>query len=173
MICPERTTNLVRGKGFHDNDYVLQKFVDAGKYQEALDYFGFEGRYKNEDGVSSYNRRSDKIVFRNDCFNSYSELLALYMKEYFHMRRFKSGEQILGNSGYFGVDRWPEEREGTIRQYKTRGIHKYAMNYINAIKFSENQIYLCNKYGDYYPTIHYNVFAEHWWHIAYKIPKLW
>ena len=128
MVFPERTTNLVRGKGFHDNDYVLQQFVDAGKYQEALDYFGFEGRYVDKDGVSSYNRNEGCIIYRNYSFDSYSELLYSYIKEMHHKKMFSQGTNRMGNSGIFDDDRWPEEREGAIRQYKMQGLHRNKAN---------------------------------------------
>lgn len=127
MVFPEQTTNFVRGQGFNSNNTVLGNFVNEDKHQEALKYFGFEGDFVNEEGLSSfyfYKKDPSKygIRYRKRSFESYESLYSSYIKESFHMRRYEQNLFDLGNSGVMGIDRWPEERQGCIRQYKTRGL---------------------------------------------------
>jgi len=42
---------------------VLNRFVGAGEYQEALDYFGFEGNYSTKWGNDGwYNKKKMKSI---------------------------------------------------------------------------------------------------------------
>ncbi|NLI23527.1 MAG: hypothetical protein GX419_02315 [Bacteroidales bacterium] len=178
MVFPERTTNFVRGQGFRSNNSVLSRFVAAGNQQGALDYFGFEGNYVDEDGVSSfYFDKKDPskygIRYRRGSFESFESLYSSFIKESFHMQRYEQGGFDLGNSGVFSVDRWPEERQGIIRQYKTQGLHRDRTNFLKSIGNAEGMINSYNLYGDYNPSYMYQPYANHWWHFIYKIPRLW
>ena len=138
MVFPERTTNLVRGKGFHDNDYVLKQFVEAGKYQEALDYFGFEGTYdperhksKNYDAKDYYgctNSTSGDIYWGNLAFDNYGTLLCTYMKELYTSRNVKTGQvaQLPTDFRGLGCDMYLEEINGYIYAYKKQGLYGHC-----------------------------------------------
>ncbi len=124
MIFPERTTNLVRGKGFHDNDYVLLQFVDAGKYQEALDYFGFEGRYVEDDNdVSSFDPKTGTIRYRSLSFISYSELMYSYLKELFHKNRYGDPE----NGLFVAPEGTPFDARSLPYAYKNKSYNVYEV----------------------------------------------
>ncbi len=84
-IFPERSTNFVRGKGFRTNDAVLSRFVGAGNYQGAIDYFGFEGTF---DGTATKTggdpaacTMKGEIFYSKTAFDSYDGLYARYDHE--------------------------------------------------------------------------------------------
>jgi hypothetical protein len=178
MILPEHTTNLVRGQGFRSNNSVLQRFVANGQQQDALDYFGFEGTYIDDDGTSSFwfdkkNPSDYGIRYRNGSFISYEELYSSFLKEQFHLKRYEQQRFDLGNSGVFSVDRWPEEKQGAIHQYKTRGLHNNKADFLKTIRNTEGMINRHNNWGDYNPVYQYQSYIPKWWHFIYKIPRKW
>ena len=175
MICPERTTNLVRGKGFHDNDYVLQQFVDAGKYQEALDYFGFEGRYKGSsinsgrkdvegsDFYGSTNPQTGAISYGNAAFDSYKKLLCTYIKERYHSQKIMNGYTFERQD--FGIKYAPEERLGVIYAYRKSGLFiGSGIDVLSQIYFYQYKCYELPQ------SLFYN---KKFWHFIYKTPRKW
>lgn len=178
MVFPEQTTNFVRGQGFNNNNTVLNNFVEAGNHQGALEYFGFKGSYVAEDGVSSFwfdknDPSKYGIRYRNGSFESYETLYSSYIKESFHMRRYEHGGFETGNFGEFSVDRWPEERQGAIKQYKNRGLHGDNADYFKIIKNTEGWINSYNEWGMYSPSYQYQPYNQQWWHFIYKVPRKW
>ncbi len=89
------------------------------------------------------------------------------------MRRYEQNLFDLGNSGVMGIDRWPEERQGCIRQYKTRGLHRDKSNYLKSIRNTESMIDSYNDFGDYSPPYQYQPYKPQWWHRIYTIPRRW
>jgi hypothetical protein len=181
MICPEQTTNLVRGQGFKSNQQVFEAFEAKGKsYRPAmLKYFGFEGEYVDSDWQSSFwnNKESGEygIRYRNGAFESYDALLSTYTKESFHMRRYiKNGFELATGSDDFSIVMQPEERLGVIQQYKNQGLYwRDKYNYLGAISNVEGWIDLYNSSNIYNPNYSYSPYTAKWWHLVYKIPRLW
>ena len=167
MIFPERTTNLVRGKGFHDNDYVLQQFVEAGKYQEALDYFGFEGRYEPEHPQFQKSQepaftdpKTGNIYYSQYPFEgNYHRLLYSALHEMKHSTHVKTGK-------YDNVEITPyissqEEYDTYVYNYKNEGLYlNSGIDTYSRIKYYEYRMFS-------------DTFQKRWYHIVYKTPRKW
>ena len=182
FMASEQVGNWSKGKGFNNDQTVFEDFKsgiyteDGGVWQqEYLDYRGFEGRYIDEEGMSSFRIKDSEIVYRKGSFNSMQDVESSHLKESFHANRFrKSGYEgfELGNEGSFGIDRWPEERAGAIHVYKNQGLIGPG-DYFSAIKESEKWINSFNLYGEYNPPYVFKPFQQKWWHRVYKTPRLW
>ena len=134
MVYPEHTTNFVRGQGFRTNDEVLQRFVANNQHQRALDYFGFEGKYRPEiksltipesEYWGATNRETGDISFGNLAFQDYATLYETYIKESWTSQRIKSGlsihevpEELKG----LPYETYLEEIDGYIYAYKQQGL---------------------------------------------------
>ena len=172
MVFPERTTNLVRGKGFHDNDYVLKQFVEAGKYQEALDYFGFEGRYAE----GKYDNRAwftskDGICYSKNAFDSYSDLLFSFLKERLEKYDYinNNREMLSPSTGNFRIDIQPQELKNHILLYKKQGLFKGVDTYL-PIKSVLDYMRTINTFGYTY-DMHKYTYNKNVLHIPYKMPR--
>jgi RHS repeat-associated protein len=181
-LTSENFSNWTKGEKFLTNENVFHNMDSRGMDRQGiLDYFGFEGKYIDEEGVSSFwfdkndpNRFG--IRYRNSSFDSYETLHSSYLKESFHLNRYAKGGLNgleLGNSGFYGLDRWPEERLGAIYQYKNQGLLGEKFNFLNSIKTSESFISSFNLSKDYNPAYLFNAFDKKWWHIIYTIPRRW
>jgi hypothetical protein len=177
MIYPEQTTNLVRGQGFRSNNSVLQRFVANGDHQKALDYFGFEGTYVPGEGESLTYKNTTTgatgIRFRDGAFGSYSTLLSTYTKESYHLARLNKGGWEYADADVLDWKRQPEERLGVIHQYKNRGLYyKDKYPFFKLIKNVETRINNLNN-GFYNTPYYYTPYQHRWWHVIYRIPRLW
>ncbi|MCF8406131.1 MAG: hypothetical protein K9H58_19470 [Bacteroidales bacterium] len=181
-LTSENFSNWTKGGKFLTNENVFNNMKTRGMDKQGIvDYFGFEGKYIDEEGVSSFwfdkndpNRFG--IRYRNSSFDSYETLHSSYLKESFHFNRYAKGGLSgleLGNSGYYGLDRWPEERLGAIYQYKNQGLLGEKFNFLSSIKTSESFISSFNLSKDYNPAYLFNAFDKKWWHIIYTIPRRW
>lgn len=172
IICPEHTTNFVRGQGFRTNNQVLSNFVKADNYQGALDYFGIEGRYDpnfNEEGGTDKN---GNIVFSDLAFKrNFDYLRYVASEEKFHQNDLRSGN-------YKDID-WKDKNsfetvmaknKGEFKaknyQYRNQGLFRnaYGNNTMNRI------IRDINSYGG---QMGYPDFVHRNWHSIYRIPRLW
>ncbi|MBR0498609.1 MAG: hypothetical protein IJJ78_05985 [Paludibacteraceae bacterium] len=180
MIFPERTTNLVRGKGFNNNNTVLNRFVEAGDYQGALDYFGFEGRYDPNNPLFNNNicasaitdPKTGEIFFCNGAFCYGYDRLAFYADhESIHSQNVLSGK-------YKGIKvdyeiAWKEEWSTYMRNYHRQGLyHKHEVNIIDRIN-SYGMFASIYDYGETSTGFHITQFNKQWWHFIYRIPRRW
>jgi RHS repeat-associated protein len=182
MVAPEQTTNFVRGQGFRSNNKVLANFVAAGNHQGALDYFGFEGTYGGEGMSSTFrNRKTGEsgVIYRDDAFNSYGDMIAVYKKESFHLRRLKKDKWELGDTDSFADARQPEERLGLIHQRKNSGFYRKIPGFLSRIAEVEGYIDRYNPStpggtdGLYRTYYHYVPYQAKWWHRIYRIPRVY
>ncbi|MFT4223136.1 RHS repeat domain-containing protein [Dysgonomonas sp.] len=183
FLSSEQFVNYSKGKGFINNDKVLYNYkrgfydnewISSDKwYQDALDYFGFEGKYNPNAQAPDYIGSNDyygftdwqgRINFGNSAFSSYDDLKATYIKELFHSNRIKSGipfatQDIPGRKVY------PEERLGFIHSYKNKGLYpKSSIDAMSNISYYQLGIEDMDMSEYYLPK---------WWHFIYKIPRRW
>jgi hypothetical protein len=179
FLSSQNTINLVRGQGFHSNDYVLSRFISNEQYQEALDYFGIEGKYnpvkgkggRYVEGENYYGKtlKNGDIEFGNSAFDSYGNLKLTSIKEEFHSLRAKSGiefeKQFLDFDLKGDLKMFPEERLGFIHAYKNQGlVFNSTINIKSQISYYQSQ---CFKLAET------NYYRFKWWHFIYKIPRRW
>lgn len=177
----EQFGNWMKGGGFQSNDNVLKDFVSQSKQQEALDYFGFKGKYDpsnpyfNNDvggGDGITNIRTGEIFYSEGAFNSgYDRLAFVADHEQIHSQNVLSGK-------YKGVKidvevAYKEEWSTYMRNYQRQGLyHKHGVDIIERINSYGYQagIYeLVIKPSGSYST----KFIEKWWHFIYSIPRRW
>lgn len=179
VIFPESTTNLFRGQGFRSNDAVLQRFVNAGEQQKALDYFRFKGTYDPkkhktsdfdaEDFYGCTNIKTGEIYFGNLAFDNYATLLGTYMKELYTSRNVKSGRGIAQLPSEFkglGGDLFLEEINGYIYAYKNQGLYR------NCSDFLFTGIYFYQSFLDRIGMTNIPTYPQRF-RFIYKIPRLW
>jgi hypothetical protein len=174
MVLPEHTSNFVRGQGFRNNDAVLNRFVETSNHKGALDYFGFEGEFDSERTNPGATDKDGSIFYNETAFSKgYHYLYSIAMEEKFHQLDILKGN-------YEGV-KWNDELENVINHgigehkakmyiYKRQGLF-YKYKY-------ENLISDINKYGrdaGYYYEGNASAlyFTSRYWHIIYRIPRLW
>lgn len=183
FLSSEEFVNYSRGKGFINNDKVLYNYkrgfydnewISSDKwYQDALDYFGFEGTYnpyaKSPDYVEGndyygFTDWNGRINYGNSAFSSYDELKATYIKELFHSNRIKSGIPF-ATQDVPGAVVHPEERLGFIHSYKNKGLYpKSNLDAMSNISYYQLGIEAMDMSEYYRPK---------WWHFIYKIPRRW
>ncbi len=171
MIYPEHTTNLVRGQGFRSNNQVFNRMMQ-GDYtcQEILDYFGFKGTYDPTiEDPGQFNGKDGSIKYNEVAFSkNYDYLLAIYREEIFHesdydIYKSKAPDDVLNLNKF-------EEWRAKIHMYKNQGL------YLNSEeKWVDSIISDGTQAGVYYYStgVKNNYFQSQWWHIIYKIPRLW
>lgn len=183
MIFPEKTTNFFRGKGFNNNDQVLSQFVDAGDYQEALDYFGFEGTFDPDNEIfkrgngqaaaAAVDSRTGEIFYNEGSYYSYAELAFTARHEQIHSQNVRSGKYEGVEIDYMVAGN--EEWSTYLQNYKEYGLYPYP-------KGRNELISRINQYGlqagiyEYVktPTSFYStLFTPRWWHVIYRIPRRW
>ena len=188
MVYPEHTTNWARGKGFHSNDKVLENFIwgrydkdwsnDIGSeganwYNDALNYFGFEGTYDpSQINPGGFNKENGAISFNSVAFSrNFDYLKAIYMEEKFHSRDYKYGESIAPK------DANPHEYEEWRAQkylYRNQGLfRKSGESWVNRIDFRGGRAGIYENIVT--PTGNYSTsFVPKWWHKPiYRIPRKW
>ncbi|PIY31552.1 MAG: hypothetical protein COZ08_08635 [Bacteroidetes bacterium CG_4_10_14_3_um_filter_42_6] len=175
MVYPEHTTNLVRGQGFRNNDAVLSRFVGAGNHQGAIDYFGFKGRYIEDQPWPGHTDEYGNITYNQAAFKSgFDYMHYVASEEMFHRR------DVLA-SNYDDVD-WSDdlqradaqangEYKANMYQYRNQGLfpsHGQTKLMLQRITY----------YGDWIGKFNGN-YSENYgfqprpWHIIYKIPRKW
>ena len=175
MVFPEQTTNLARGQGFRSNDAVLSRFVAAKEHQEALDYFGFKGkynpnikskRYQSEDYWGATNSKTGEISYGNLAFENYSTLYGTYIKESYHAKSFQNGsfKKLPSDLQGLGMDTYLEEIHGYVYAYKRQGLFSGHNIPFKGVEFYQSQIGMC---GVTYPTYP----SRFSW--IYKVPRKW
>lgn len=172
MVFPEQTTNLFRGQGFRSNNKVLQRFVANNQYQQALDYFGFEGEYRpnkakgaeyveGEDYFGSTHPTTGDISFGNLAFDSYDILRGTYEKEKFTRTRVLNGTPLettdLENIKYF-----PEEALGFRHAFYYNGLYPYTS--IDCL--GQANAYWMSVYGS-------EIRSPRYYDFIFKIPRKW
>ena len=177
MVCPEHTTNLIRGQGFRSNDQVLQRFVANNQHQQALDYFGFEGRYDSDcpdPGITD--RKGLTITYGDQAFeNGFDFLYFTADHEQRHLADFKS-DKYKGFDGPLDDIAHAEEEWSTyLYNYRRQGLYiKHGLNLRDRIE----------KYGigagvydvvTVTPHGSSNIigFAPKWYDFVYYIPRLY
>jgi hypothetical protein len=174
MFLEEQATNLVRGQGFRNNDQVLSRFVDKGNYQEALDYFGFKGKYDPSiEDPGQFNTGDGNIYFNDKAFNqNYDYLRAVYAEELFH-----SQDYLVYKSQ--APDWMINEPNLELRKELLNNFEEWrAQNYL----YKKQGLYP-NSTVDWIQRINYysfksemftdKLFESKWWHSIYKIPRRW
>lgn len=176
MIFPERTTNLVRGKGFNNNNTVLNRFVEAGDYQGALDYFGFEGKYvpgrhpvyyESEDYWGATDFKTGEITYGNLAFKDYPTLYATYTKESYHIKKILNGlsiEKLPSDLQGLGMDKYLEEIYGYVYAYKKQGLFPGHSMPFDGVNIYQREL---DMFGVPYPTYP----SRFSW--IYKVPRRW
>ena len=180
--------NMFKGKGFKSNQSVFKDF-SAGKYtaeggvwqQDALDYFGFEGKYdpnnplfgENANYPGITNVQTGEIFYHDAPFEkNYDYLKFVADHEGMHSRHVLSGKyanRVLDN-----IEIGSEEWSVYMHNYKNQGLYpKHGMqDLVNRI----------NDYGTnagfYGPQITPNGYSRtnfviKPWHVIYKIPRRW
>jgi hypothetical protein len=142
---------------------------------EILDYFGFSGDYIGGTSQSSSYKNlitgETGIRYTDEAFYSHDALFSTYMKESFHVRRMRNGRGELGDTEIFEVARWPEERQGTIHQYKNNGLYRSEKNFLQLIENTEIEINTIQ--GLYNSPYNYVPFESKWWHFVYRTQRKW
>jgi RHS repeat-associated protein len=176
VVMPEHSTNFVRGQGFRSNDKVLARFVSNNNHQGAIDYFGMDGVYEEGGDQSSARRNKEtgkwEIVYRENVFDTYGDLLSTFVKESFTIKRANQGRLELADTDYYSAARQPEERLGVIQQYKLEGYYRKIPGFFKRIKFVEQQINFYNE-GFYNTTYNYTPYQAKWWHPVYRIHRIY
>lgn len=102
-ITSDNTKNLLNSHGFRSNDQVLQRFVNAENYQEALDYFNMDALYTSNPSAGdgsiyngSYSQSSGEIRVTEYAFKlgqdaSFDQLNSVYQKELWQKARHLAG----------------------------------------------------------------------------------
>jgi RHS repeat-associated protein len=175
MVCPEQTTNFVRGQGFRSNDAVLSRFVAAGNQQGALDYWGFNGTYDpsnklfrggNEPGAVDPYGNGD-VYYNTTAFNGgFDKLYFVADHEGRHSSDVRSGKY--NNIKLTDKVMAGEEFNTWAYNYKRQGLytdHGYDIgcrlnSYGTAASINPDIIF---SYSFYKP----------WWHVIYRIPRKW
>ncbi len=146
MICPEETTNFVRGKGFVSNDDVITNYKNEKyKYSEktwqdaVLDYFGFKGAYNPNskgasyvDGIDYYgstNINTGNVSYGDLAFESYKTLLGVSVKESYTVKSVKRKAVNIDKNLPKGMKLYPEEADGFAYMYSKRYLFKELSEY--------------------------------------------
>jgi hypothetical protein len=162
--------NAVNGKGFVNNNTVLQGFVANGDYDGALDYFGMEGSFdpsytKGNPGASAATDRIGKIYYNESAFTSYHKLLAVNQHEMFHSQSMKSGKynkyKLSENFSYEDVG--SEEFGAYMKNYKNQGLYRNS-----GLDIKGSLIYNGTQSGMYGNN---GFFQARDWHMLYRIPR--
>ncbi|NLE05703.1 MAG: hypothetical protein GX638_13020 [Crenarchaeota archaeon] len=177
----EQFGNMVNGQGFRSNDNVLKSFVSKGKYQEALDYFGIQGKYdpsnqifNNEvgGGAAAVDPETGEIFWGDGAFNyGYDRLAFAADHELIHSQNVLSGKYKDVKIDFEVAGR--EEWSTYMKNYQRQGLyHNHGVNIISRINQYGSQAGI---YGTYVtPTGSYSSnFNVQWWHFIYKIPRRW
>ena len=185
MLFPEHFTNLAKGGGFRSNDGVLQRFVADGKYQDALDYFGFDGIYNPEEPLLHTDRAGEAIT-RTDGLTVYGHgafekgfkfLQASAYEEAFHKADIMAGNyKNVDWSDKYEADNAYHTGEWKAQGYlcKLSGFLQTSIDYFGRMVDHGIQAYIY----DYVTTptrSYYNpaLPTTKWWHFIYKAPRLW
>jgi hypothetical protein len=184
FLSSEQFVNFSRGKGFISNDKVLynythgfydKEWINSDKwYQDALDYFGFDGIYDptnqgpdytfNSSDYMGFTDHEGGIHYGTSAFKSYDDLKSVYYKELYHANKIRTGKSF-SMQDVPGYKVFPEEREGFIHIYKNQGLFPNASGDImSQISYYQNGIFDMD-YSQYYKS--------KWWHFIYKIPRRW
>lgn len=177
----EQFGNMVNGQGFRSNDNVLKSFVSKGEYQEALDYFGIQGKYdpsnqifNNEvgGGAAAVDPETGEIFWGDGAFNyGYDRLAFEADHELIHSQNVLSGKYKDVKIDFEVAGR--EEWSTYMKNYQRQGLyHNHGVNIISRINQYGSQAGI---YGTYVtPTGSYSSnFNVQWWHFIYKIPRRW
>lgn len=176
MVFPEHTTNLVRGQGFQSNNKVLQHFVANGQYQQALDYFGFEGSYDpNCSDPGQTDRKSLTITYGDEAFKyGYDYLYLVADHEQRHLANFKSDKYAKYDGKLDELTHHEEEWSVYLYNYKRQGL--YPEHGVDLCKRINNEGFNAGIYevnilpnGQNYMT----GFSSEWWHFVYRIPRIY
>jgi hypothetical protein len=172
MLYPEHTTNFFRGQGFRSNDAVLNRFVNAGNQQGALDYFGFEGTYDptkpsggdyimSEDYYGATDPVTGSISYGNAAFSSYDNLYSTAMKEQFHNQRIQNGVKPK-TLDIQKMKYYPKEALGFKHAFRNSGLYSNS---------SINNYGMANSY--WFQSYGVSLIPNSPLNFIYKIPRLW
>jgi len=183
-LTSDNMKNMFKGKGFKSNQSVFKDF-SAGKYtaeggiwqQDALDYFGFEGKYDPniksdyfQSGKGKYWGATDpvsgQISYGSFAFDDYSVLKATYYKEALHSNKIINGEmikQLPDDVKGLGMDLYLEEIDGYISAFKNQGLFPRSNFPFKGVDLYKN---LLSPFGISTPS-----YPQKNW--LYKIPRRW
>ena len=177
MVFPEHTTNFFRGQGFRSNDKVLQRFVSNNQHQQALNYFGFEGKYDANCPDPGYTDRIGlTITYGDQAFaNGYDYLYLTADHEQKHLANFRSNKYEGFDGPLDDITHAEEEWSTYMYNYKRHGL--YPRHGINLRDRVEKEGIGAGVYDII--TVCPNGcstttgFAPKWWHFVYYIPRLY
>jgi hypothetical protein len=176
-LFPERTSNFFKGKGFKNNDQVLNQFIADGEYQKALDYFGIKGKYdpnnrlfKNISAYAVTDPVTGEIFYSDNAFTGgYDRLAFIADHERIHSDNVLSG--MYDGVKIDDVMRAREEWGTYMQNYKRQGLYpNHGMDIIESINYYGIPAMIYSSYVT--PTgIYSNQFNARWWHYMYQIPR--
>jgi hypothetical protein len=175
MIYPEHTTNFLRGKGFYSNSKVFDNIMLSDNYtcDQILDYFGFKGQYRHEkpsggeyvmgnDYYGSTSPTTGKISYGDAAFDSYDNLYATAIKEYFSSRRVKK-HKMKTFDAVSSMKYYPEEALGFRYAFQNKGLYpKTTVDQLNQANAYWKQVYGMNLMKE-----------NAWYYFIYKIHRKW
>lgn len=192
-VTSDNMNNLFKGQGFRSNDEVLQNFVSAGSYEDALSYYKmnaeFNSSYLSTDGsayrgyfdASSNSIHLSELAFKytSEGKASFDLLNSVYQKELWHQTRSLSGLAFsdVGDNWMqpFKNSRRAEDALGHAFQQKNSGAFPSVQrNSPNSFGLGfQNQISQASMYAreHFHPSI-YNLFYKHGiQEFIYNIPR--
>jgi RHS repeat-associated protein len=186
-ISSPQLKNAWKGQGFRNNDKVLADFVWNGKYQEALEYFGFGGKFMDipfEYDIEKLGQNardpgtltplfsgetdvaSKSIIYSTEAFSdggkvSYDKLKYVFMKEKFQLDRVLRGKVVRDTDLPSSMQLYPEEINGAMYAYKNQGLYSgYARN--------QNFLRMITSFQE---QASYRAYSENWWDFLYRLPR--
>lgn len=183
LMTSESFNNWTKGKGFNNNEQVLNNFRNSGSetwQQDALDYFRFEGTYvtekpKGADYILDENKAFDaatnikngSISFGDPAFDSYAKLRGTYEKELYTHNKIIRGKNIAISNEYFSKDTKYalEEAYGFRHAYRNLGLYPTTtVDYFN----NANAYWILSN-----PVGELELIKRNPFNFIYTIPRRW
>ena len=183
-LTSDNMRNLVKRKGFKSNQSVFKDFA-AGKYtaeggvwqQDALDYFGFEGKYDSKIQSKYYetekgdywgvtNSKTGQISYGNNAFKDYDVLKATYYKEIVHANKIVNKQllkQIPDDIKGIGMDMYLEEIDGYMGLFRNQGLYPKVDFPFSGVNYYQSILNSLGVTTPKYPRFD----------LIYKIPRRW
>lgn len=183
-LTSDNMRNLVKRKGFKSNQSVFKDFA-AGKYtaeggvwqQDALDYFGFEGKYDSKIQSKYYetekgdywgvtNSKTGQISYGNNAFKDYDVLKATYYKEIVHANKIVNKQllkQISDDIKGIGMDMYLEEIDGYMGLFRNQGLYPKVDFPFSGVNYYQSILNSLGVTTPKYPRFD----------LIYKIPRRW
>ena len=185
LLTSQNLKNLIRGKGFYNNERVFENFRD-GKYvipdgvewqQECLDYFGFEGTYdpqyeyflRNDEPAITLPKTGDIYYNVYPFEGNYDRLYFIANHEAYHRLNVLSGKY--DGKVITDIIRGEEEWNAYIHNYRNQGRYKkHGIDIVERInKYGQDALFYDYIISQF--SVIWNGFEEKLWHKIFKIPR--